>query len=88
MVGLLAAALIWWGTARMPRSLARSIVVWTSALSAGGFAVGFIGVPAVALLMGLNPGLAPLWGLILGPVGAVLGALQGAAGWWLNRKRR
>lgn len=62
------------------RAFAFGTLMWGSV----GFMFGFLGIAAIALLMGQDPTMAPLWGFVLGPIGFLLGGVAAL----VARKRR
>lgn len=62
----------------------RAFVFGTLMWGSVGFVFGFIGIAAIALLMGQDPTMAPLWGFVLGPMGFLFGGVAAL----VTRRRR
>ena len=65
-----------WIVSKDPFATARRAFVFGTLLCGSvGFVFGFFGIAGIALLMGDDPGLAPVWGFLLGPAGFLLGGM-------------
>ena len=89
LVSLLAAVAVgryvWLHTASVHADLISSIVLGALILGGGGFAAGFFG--PIVFMPGANRG--PLLGIfITGPLGFILGAVGGAAYWFVRGRYR
>ena len=76
---------VWKHTACFQASLAHSVLLGAFVAGAIGFSAGFFG-PLLFMPSGMaNAG--PLWALITGPAGFILGAVGGAVHWYAREGR-
>lgn len=84
IIGLCLAAAMWIASKDPFRTPWRAFVFGTLMWGSVGFVFGFIGIAVIALLMGQDPTMAPLWGFVLGPLGFLFGGVAAL----VARKRR
>jgi hypothetical protein len=76
---------VWTLTASSQATLARSVLLGALVAGAIGFSAGFFG-PLLFMPSGLaNAG--PMWALITGPVGFILGTVSGVVRWYARAER-
>jgi hypothetical protein len=76
---------VWTLTASFQASLARSVLLGALVVGAIGFSAGFFG-PLLFMPSG-RANVGPIWAIITGPVGFILGAVGGLVHWYAREGR-